>query len=178
MVSFETSKQDIRVEWMRAVFSVPSSTDQHRHIHALHPLYECSFNAGSALAANGIAGRAFANTQLATAMSMIWWALLEILVGPGPVCKRLGWCTGKPTAVGAACGAVTGLVVITPACGYIRAMNSLLCGIVGVTVVFFSLRLVRKTGVEDRLDCFAFHGIGGATGTLLTGLFASVKSGE
>jgi len=119
------------------------------------------------VSANTIAGRAFVNTQYATAISLLTWNVMEVIFSPN------GWFKGQPTAVGAACGAVTGLVAITPACGYVSNMWAYGIGVITVAVVFFMPRAMKPWGVDDRLDCFAVHGIGGMTGALLTGLFAS-----
>jgi ammonium transporter, Amt family len=129
------------------------------------------FNAGSAIGLyntnGGIAGNAFVTTQFATAVAMLTWNLLEIIFN-GHV-----WFRGFPTAVGAACGAVSGLVVITPACGFVTPMWSYFLGFIGSIIVFFNMKLMKRLGVDDRLDCYAFHGVGGITGALLTGLFAT-----
>ena len=123
-----------------------------------------------ALAANALSARAFVNTQNATAVSMLAWNLWEVIFSSNGLFK------GHPTAVGAACGAVTGLVVITPACGYVDNMWAFFIGAFGSFVVYFTPTILKPLGVDDRLDCFAFHGIGGITGSLLTGLFATVHS--
>ena len=81
--------------------------------------------------------------------------------------------TGRPTSIGAACGAVVGLVAITPACGYVTTMWALFIAAFAALAVFFAQRNVKYLGVDDRLDVFAFHGISGMIGTALTGLFAS-----
>lgn len=80
-----------------------------------------------------------------------------------------------PTAVGTACGAVTGLVGITPGAAYVTNMWAFGIGFLTVIPVFFTPKLVHMAGVDDRLDVFAFHGVGGIMGTLLTGLFATVQ---
>jgi len=126
------------------------------------------FNAGSALGAGSNAGaRVFVNTQLGASMGMLSWGVMEMIFGGDTLF------TGRASAVGAATGAVVGLVAITPACGYVTQMWSLFIAFFTVIVCFFSPRLVRLLGIDDRLDCFAFHGVGGAMGALLTGLFAS-----
>lgn len=153
------------------------------------------FNAGSALAANALAGRAFVNTQFAAAAAMFSWNVYETLFpSPAKVAEELTrserryvdpasltWLQiigqGRPTVVGTACGMVTGLVTITPACGYVSTMWSIFIGAFGSLVVIFTPAIARRlTGVDDRLDCFAFHGMGGITGALLTGLFATVSA--
>ena len=126
------------------------------------------FNAGSALTAgNNQSARVFANTQIATASAMMTWGGMEMIFGG----DRLF--TGRASAVGAATGAVVGLVAITPGCGYVTQMWSIFIGFFTVVVCYFGPRLVHMLGIDDRLDCFAYHGIGGATGAILTGLFAT-----
>jgi Amt family ammonium transporter len=83
---------------------------------------------------------------------MLAWNLLEIIFSPN------GWGKGAPTAVGAACGCVCGLVGITPACGYVSNMWAYFIGAFTSLVVFFTPRLLKPLGVHDALDCFAFHG--------------------
>ena len=129
------------------------------------------FNAGSAVSANGLAGLAFVNTQFAAAFAMLTWNLLEIVFNGPPGT----WFKGKATAVGACCGVLTGLVGITPACGFVAPMWAFFIGAFTVLVVFFAPRAVKRVFpcVDDKLDCFVFHGVGGITGALLTGLFAT-----
>jgi ammonium transporter, Amt family len=91
------------------------------------------------------------NTQYAAAVGMLTWNALEVVFS-GPK-----WFRGSPSAVGAACGAVTGLVVITPAAGFVSNMWAFFFGFLGVIPTFFTPRLVHLVGVDDRLDCFAFH---------------------
>ena len=119
------------------------------------------FNAGSALAANGLAGTAFLNTNLAAAAALLTWTAVE-------------WRhAGAPTALGAASGAVAGLVAITPACGYVEPWAALLIGGIGGAACYFGLFLKGKLGLDDALDVLGIHGIGGTLGALLTGVFAS-----
>jgi Amt family ammonium transporter len=119
------------------------------------------FNAGSALAANGLAAFAFTNTNTAAAMAMITWACLD-------------WFrTGKATAVGAATGVVVGLVAITPAAGYVTAPASLVIGVVAAIVSYTAIQIRAKTRLDDSLDVFSCHGLGGMCGALLTGVFAT-----
>ena len=119
------------------------------------------FNAGSALAANGLAVSAFAATNTATAAAALMWILLEKLTG------------GKPTVLGAATGAVAGLVAITPACGFVSPLSSIAIGLIVGAVCFVSVTVIkRKLGYDDSLDAFGVHGVGGMVGALLTGLFA------
>jgi ammonium transporter, Amt family len=129
------------------------------------------FNAGSALAANALAARAFVNTQHGAAMAMMTWGAMEVIFNGDK------WFSGRPTAVGAAMGAVIGLVGVTPACGYVSSMWALFIGFFTVVVCFFAPRFVRFIGIDDRLDAFACHGVGGMVGSLLTGLFASKELG-
>jgi Amt family ammonium transporter len=119
------------------------------------------FNAGSALAASGGAGMAMAVTQIATAAAALAWMTAE-------------WtATGKPTVLGIASGAVTGLVAITPASGFVDPMGALVIGIVAGLGCYFAVTwLKHKLGYDDSLDVFGVHGIGGIIGAILTGVFA------
>ena len=119
------------------------------------------FNAGSALAANGIASLAFVNTNAAAAAALVAWALLDT--------ARLG----KATAVGAATGAVAGLVAITPAAGYVSTGAALAIGVLGAGVAYAAMQIRSRTRLDDALDVFSCHGMAGITGALLTGVFAS-----
>src|SRR5213082_1598328 len=119
------------------------------------------FNAGSALAANGLAALAFTNTNTAAAAALITWVCLDLAR------------TGKATAVGAATGLVVGLVGITPAAGYITVPASLVIGIVAVLISYTAIQIRSKTKLDDSLDVFSCHGLGGAAGALLTGVFAT-----
>jgi ammonium transporter, Amt family len=119
------------------------------------------FNAGSAVGANGRAGMAMAVTQIATAAAALAWAFAEWGV------------KGKPSVLGAASGAVAGLVAITPASGFVLPGPALLIGIVaGVGCFWASTSVKHLLGYDDSLDCFGVHGIGGIIGALLTGVFA------
>lgn len=119
------------------------------------------FNAGSALAANGLAGSAFMVTNTAAAAAMLSWLLVEWIF------------RGKPTAIGAASGAVAGLVAITPAAGFVAPMDAIFIGLVVSPLCFGAIQLKGKLGYDDTLDAFGVHGIGGTWGALATGLFAS-----
>jgi ammonium transporter, Amt family len=119
------------------------------------------FNAGSALAANGIAALAFVNTNAAAAAAVLTWALLDSAR------------TGKMTAVGAATGAVVGLVAITPAAGYVTAPAALLIGVIGSFISYFAIQYRSKSRLDDSLDVFSCHGLAGVGGALLTGVFAT-----
>ena len=119
------------------------------------------FNAGSALAANGIAALAFVNTNAAAASAVLTWALLD------------SFRTGKMTAVGAATGAVVGLVAITPAAGYVSAPAALLIGVIGAVISYFAIQFRSRSRLDDSLDVFSCHGLAGIGGALLTGVFAS-----
>ena len=118
------------------------------------------FNAGSALAANGIASLAFVTTMLAPAGTLVIWTLLDVFR------------SGKPTAVGAATAIVVGLVAVTPAAGFISATNALLLGAIAAVPSYFALIIRAKTSLDDSLDVVAAHGVGGTVGALLTGVFA------
>jgi Amt family ammonium transporter len=118
------------------------------------------FNAGSELAADGVAGMAMLVTQLATAAAVLSWLALEKII------------SGKPTAVGAATGAVAGLVAITPASGSTSPIGAVIIGIAaGALCYFFATTVKRKFGYDDSLDVFGVHGIGGIVGAILTGVF-------
>lgn len=119
------------------------------------------FNAGSALAADGLATIAFVTTNTATAAAALAWMFTEWLL------------RGKPTALGAASGAVAGLVSITPAAGFVGPMSSILIGIGGGVLCFTACNLKAKLGYDDSLDVVGVHGVGGTWGALATGLFAS-----
>ena len=120
------------------------------------------FNAGSALSSGGSATLAFVVTNTAAAAAALTWA-------------ALAWkFTGKASAIGTASGAVAGLVAITPASGFVGPMPALLIGIGAGAFCFLAVNLVRKFKVDDALDVFAVHGIGGTWGALATGLFVGV----
>lgn len=118
------------------------------------------FNAGSALAANGTAALAFVTTNTAAAAAMLTWLLWETVRG------------GKPSAVGAATGAVVGLVTITPAAAFVTPLAAIAVGAIGATAAFGVVQLKNRLKLDDALDVFACHGIGGMTGAILTGVFA------
>ena len=123
------------------------------------------FNAGSALAANGVAASAFVATHVATAAGALGWLGVE-------------WSyRGKPTLLGAASGAVAGLVAITPAAGYVGPVSAILVGLGGGTFCYLGVFLKNKMGYDDALDVLGIHGIGGTWGALATGLFASMGGG-
>ncbi|ACU91123.1 ammonium transporter [Desulfomicrobium baculatum] len=119
------------------------------------------FNAGSALAANGLAGNAFVTTHVAAATAMLAWVFAE-------------WkFHGKPTTLGAASGAVAGLVAITPAAGFVGIMASVIIGLGAGVLCYFGVSLKARFGYDDSLDVVGIHGVGGIWGALATGLFAS-----
>ena len=119
------------------------------------------FNAGSALAADGLATIAFVTTNTATASAVLAWMFTEWAI------------KGKPTALGAATGAVAGLVSITPAAGFVSPIASIIIGVGGGVLCFAACNLKAKLGYDDSLDVVGVHGIGGTWGALATGLFAS-----
>jgi len=120
------------------------------------------FNAGSALGSNGLAGSAFMVTHMATAAAALTWTAAE-------------WAhRGKPTVLGAASGAVAGLVAITPASGYVTAMASMIIGGVAGVLCYYAVSMKPKLGYDDSLDVVGVHGVGGTWGALATGLFATV----
>jgi len=119
------------------------------------------FNAGSALQANELAVTAFVNTNLASAAALVAWMLTDLVRG------------SKPTAMGVCTGAVVGLVAITPAAGYVTYGQSLLIGVVGALVSHAAVHWQNsRTTIDDTLDVFPCHGLGGIVGMLLTGVFA------
>jgi len=120
------------------------------------------FNAGSALAANGLAVSAFVATHLGACAATISWVFAE------------WWMTGKPTVLGAASGAVAGLVAITPASGYVGPGSAIAIGAVAGVVCYLAVRMKSRFGYDDALDVFGVHGVGGIWGALATGVFASV----
>ena len=119
------------------------------------------FNAGSALAANGLAGAAFLNTHLAAAAALIMWVVVETFHA------------GKPTVLGAASGAVAGLVCITPAAGFVEPWAAIVIGLVAGSICYFGLFIKSRFGFDDALDVVGIHGVGGTTGAILTGVFAT-----
>ena len=119
------------------------------------------FNAGSALAANGLAALAFVNTNTAAAAALLTWALLDSAR------------SGKMTAVGAATGAVVGLVGITPAAGYVTPPAAIAIGVLCAFVSYFAIQRRSRSMLDDSLDVFSCHGLAGVAGALLTGVFAS-----
>lgn len=121
------------------------------------------FNAGSAVAANGLASNAFVVTHLATAMAAVVWT-------------GLSWFSnGKPSVVGAAAGAVAGLVAITPASGFVTPMGALAIGAGAGALCYYAVRFRAKIGVDDSLDVVGVHGVGGTWGAIATGLFCAVS---
>ncbi|MDB5813838.1 MAG: ammonium transporter [Rhodocyclales bacterium] len=124
------------------------------------------FNAGSALEANGTAALAFVNTWIATAAAALSWLLAEWLI------------KGKPSMLGAASGAVAGLVAITPAAGFVGVVGGLVIGLLAGVVCLWGVNGLKKLlGADDALDVFGVHGVGGILGALMTGVFASPSLG-
>jgi len=120
------------------------------------------FNAGSSLAADGVATNAFVVTNTAAATAMIAWLFMSWLIDK------------KPSAVGAASGAVAGLVAITPAAGFVGPMPALIIGLGAGVFCYGMVKLLLKLKVDDALAVFGVHGIGGTWGALATGLFVGV----
>lgn len=124
------------------------------------------FNAGSALEAGSSAALAFANTLFATAAAVLSWSFGEWVI------------KGKPSMLGAASGAVAGLVAITPAAGFVGIMGGVVIGLVAGLVCLWGVNgLKRMLGADDSLDVFGVHGVGGTVGAILTGVFASPSLG-
>jgi ammonium transporter, Amt family len=123
------------------------------------------FNAGSAVAADGIAANAFMATTLATAVACVTWPTIE-------------WATrGKPTVLGLCSGAVAGLVVITPASGFVTATSAVIIGLLAGSIPYLAVtKLKAAFGYDDALDTFGVHGVGGTLGALVTGLTATAEA--
>lgn len=120
------------------------------------------FNAGSALAADGVAANAFLTTTLATAVGSFVWALAELIF------------KGKPSVLGFCSGAVAGLVVITPACGFVNSTGAVIIGVAAGLVPFFAVTYLKGIlGYDDALDTFGVHAVGGTLGAFLTGVLAT-----
>ena len=122
------------------------------------------FNGGNAFRADELAASAIVSTQLAAATATLTWLLIE-------------WKhRGHPSLLGAITGAVAGLVIVTPAAGFIEPINAIWMGIIGGTTCYFAVSVIKtKLGYDDSLDVFGVHGIGGITGALLTGVFANAS---
>lgn len=123
-----------------------------------------AFNGGSALAANGIAANAFVVTNISAASGAITWMLAS-------------WAKGKPSSLGIVSGAVAGLVAITPACGFVGPMSAIVIGGVAGVLCYRMLLFRVKKGLDESLDAWAIHGMGGLWGALATGIFASASIG-
>jgi Amt family ammonium transporter len=124
------------------------------------------FNAGSNLEANGVTALAFINTLVATAAATLSWIAGEALA------------KGKASMLGAASGAVAGLVAVTPACGFVGPMGAIIIGLIAGLVCLWGVSgLKRMLGADDSLDVFGVHGVGGIVGALLTGVFAAPSLG-
>jgi len=120
------------------------------------------FNAGSAAAADGIAANAFMTTTLATGVAALTWAVIEKVL------------RGKASVLGYCSGAVAGLVVITPACGFVNATGAVIIGVAAAVLPYIAVSILKPAlGYDDALDTFGIHGVGGTTGALLTGLLAT-----
>jgi Amt family ammonium transporter len=117
------------------------------------------FNAGSALAANGIAAQAFVNTDIAASVAMCVWTLVS------------WWRVGKPSIVGAFTGAVAGLACITPAAGYVPTWAAFIIGLLAGVICYLAIELVKHLKWDDALDVWATHGVGGVLGSILVGVF-------
>ncbi|HEV3312373.1 MAG TPA: ammonium transporter, partial [Chloroflexota bacterium] len=120
------------------------------------------FNGGSALAANGVAAIAFVNTNTAASAAMVTWMLIG------------WWHTGKPSMSGAMAGAVAGLATITPAAGFVPTWSALIIGFAAGAVCYGACQFRAAREWDDALDVWAVHGVGGALGVVLTGVFATV----
>jgi Amt family ammonium transporter len=118
------------------------------------------FNAGSALQANELACNAFVTTNTAAAVAALVWCLIEFLHH------------GKATSLGAASGAVAGLVAITPACGYVNITGALWIGALVSVFCYMAIQIKVQMGYDDSLDAFGVHGVGGTWGAIATGIWA------
>lgn len=119
------------------------------------------FNGGSALAANGVAAIAFANTDIAGSVAMIMWLLIS-------------WShEKKPSMIGALTGAIAGLATITPCAGYVEPWAALVIGLLSAIVCYTSVQLMKKLHLDDALDVWGVHGVGGILGSILVGVFAN-----
>jgi Amt family ammonium transporter len=121
------------------------------------------FNAGSALAADAIASQAILNTFIAASAALLGWVLLEWVKD------------GKPTTLGAASGAVAGLVAITPCAGFVETLPAILIGLLAGMICLLAIQLKYKAGYDDSLDVVGIHLVGGLTGAILLGFFASAE---
>jgi len=120
------------------------------------------FNAGSALGADGIAANAFTTTTLAAATAGFVWAMMEWMI------------KGKPSILGFCSGIVAGLVVITPACGFVNTSGAMIIGILAGIIPFLACwKLKAWLGYDDALDTFGVHGVGGTLGAIMTGILAT-----
>ena len=120
------------------------------------------FNAGSALSSGGLAASAFVVTNTAAAMAALTWLTISWIH------------KGAPSVLGAAAGAVAGLVAITPASGYVDVSASIVIGLAAGTCCYLGIQIAKRFNVDDALDVFGVHGVGGTVGALLTGVFATV----
>ena len=125
------------------------------------------FNAGSSLAANGLAAQAMVATQIATAAAALTWVMVE-------------WRhIGSPTILGAVTGAIGGLVAITPACGFVSPMSAMAIGVMAGGICYLAVAVIKgKLGYDDSLDAFGVHGVGGIFGTIAVGIFAQKALNE
>ncbi len=121
------------------------------------------FNAGSALSAGNVATVAFVATNTSAAAATLMWLILEASL------------RGKPTAVGAATGAVAGLVGITPAAGFVTPLHAILIGFLTSLICFYAVSFKHKLQVDDALDTYPVHGVGGTVGAILTAILATTE---
>lgn len=154
-----------------AIFLGPRTESERTHEYSNIPLIVIGtgllwfgwfgFNAGSALACNTVAANAVATTNTAAAAAMVAWGFLDALLGK------------KISAIGACVGAVVGLVAITPACGFVNTGESIAIGAISAMVSNFAVHYKNKSSLDDTLDVFPCHGVGGMMGMILTGVFAA-----
>jgi Amt family ammonium transporter len=123
------------------------------------------FNAGSALAANGLAANAFVVTHVASSAAALSWMLCA-------------WRENKPSVLGIATGAVVGLVAVTPAAGFVTPMGAMAIGAIAAPISYYAIRFRQARGLDESLDVWACHGMGGLWGAIATGLFATKSVNE
>lgn len=124
------------------------------------------FNAGSAISSGALATTAFVSTNIAAGAGLLGWVLLDLVI------------KGKPTAIGAITGAVAGLVAITPACGFVTPLSAMAIGLGVSGVCYWAVTQRIKWNLDDSLDAFSVHGVGGMFGALMTGVFATKSVNE
>ena len=150
-------QEEVKVD----VTATPTYSEAFTNAVDLIAKHELNFNAGSALTAGGLAANAFVTTNTSAAAAGFTWMIL-------------GWIHRRPSVLGAATGAVVGLVAITPAAGYVPVWAAIPIGAIGSVISYYMMVWrARSSGVDESLDVFACHGMGGTWGALATGIFAT-----